>query len=155
MTVISIRDLVYYHPDKNILFNGINLYINSEAKMSLVGNNGSGKSTLLKIITGELQPSSGNLETAAIPWIVPQLFGQFNNLTVAQALRVDKKLAALKAIADGDVSEHQLDELADDWAIEERCSDALERWGLNDIEMDRKFPTLSGGQKTKIFLAGI
>ncbi|WP_336516489.1 ABC-F family ATP-binding cassette domain-containing protein [Pollutibacter soli] len=153
--MISIRDLVYSHPDKNLIFNGINLNINAEAKMSLMGNNGSGKSTLLKIISGELESSSGIIKTSVVPWLVPQLFGQYNNLTVAQALRVDKKLQALNAITEGNVAEHWLDELADDWMIEERCNQALQHWRLDDIKMERKFSTLSGGQKTKVFLAGI
>lgn len=155
MAVISIRDLIYSHPDKELLFNGISLYIDARAKMSLIGNNGSGKSTLLKIIAGELNATAGTVETASAPYLVPQIFGQYNELTVAQALRVENKLEALKAIENGEVTEYWLDVLNEDWTIEERCQDALKHWQLNGIELNRKLSSLSGGQKTKVFLAGI
>lgn len=155
MAIISIRDLIYYHPDKELLFNRISIYVEAEAKMSLIGNNGSGKSTLLKIISGDLTAGSGTVETASAPYLVPQILGQYNDLSVAQALRIEKKLEALKAIENGEVTEYWLDALNDDWSIEARCDDALRKWQLEGIGLDRKLSSLSGGQKTKLFLSGI
>jgi ATP-binding cassette, subfamily F, member 3 len=43
------------------LYTNINYKINSGDRLSLVGANGTGKSSLLKIISGELQPESGNV----------------------------------------------------------------------------------------------
>jgi ATPase subunit of ABC transporter with duplicated ATPase domains len=45
--------------------------------------------------------------------------------------------------------------LDDDWAIEERCKEAFTHWKLNELDLSQKMGTLSGGQKTKVFLAGI
>ena len=45
----------------NQLFSNIDLYINRGDKISLVGRNGSGKSTLLKVISGVLEPDSGEI----------------------------------------------------------------------------------------------
>jgi ATPase subunit of ABC transporter with duplicated ATPase domains len=121
----------------------------------LIGNNGVGKSTLLKIMAGHLHPSAGVVSTNTIPYYVPQHFGQFNDLTVAQALHVDEKLKALKKIIEGNATEANLALLNDDWLLEERCSEALAEWEIESIDLNRKMETLSGGQKTKIFLAGI
>lgn len=45
----------------NQLFRDVELYISRGDKISLVGRNGSGKSTLLKVISGQLEPDSGEV----------------------------------------------------------------------------------------------
>lgn len=153
--MLTIQNLSYTHPDKTLLFRNINLTINPNEKIALIGNNGSGKTTLLKIIAGELQSSDGILKTDAQPYYIPQIFGQYDHLTIAEALRIDQKLKALHEILSGNVSEKNYDLLTDDWTIEERCWAALNEWQLNGLDLSQKIATLSGGQKTKIFLAGI
>lgn len=153
--MLSLQHISYIHPNKDVLFDNISLTINKHDKVALTGNNGVGKSTLLKIIAGELQPSTGQLTVDAPLYYVPQIFGQFNHLTVAQALGVEERLRALSAILGGDVTAANLDALNDDWTIEERCAEALTYWELVELSLDQKLETLSGGQKTKVFLAGI
>jgi ATPase subunit of ABC transporter with duplicated ATPase domains len=153
--MLFLQNLTYIHPNKDLLFDNINLTINRQDKIALIGNNGAGKSTLLKIMAGVLQPSGGVIHTDAIPYYVPQLFGQFNDITIAQALRIEDKLKALQEILNGNVSEENLTLLDDDWTIEERCKEALVHWGLEELNLTQKMETLSGGQKTKVFLAGV
>ncbi|MFV0364893.1 MAG: ribosomal protection-like ABC-F family protein [Mangrovibacterium sp.] len=143
------------HPNKKLLFTNINFTVNAIDKIALIGNNGTGKSTLLKIIVGELQYSEGRLKTVSTPYYVPQIFGQYNHLTIAQALRIDKKLNALTNILKGDTSEENFNMLNDDWTIEDRCKEALNYWQLKDLDLSLPMKSLSGGQKTKVFLAGI
>ncbi|OQP62448.1 ABC transporter ATP-binding protein [Niastella vici] len=153
--MLILQNLSYQHPNKERLFDNLNLSVNSGDKIALTGNNGTGKSTLLQIMAGELLPHDGYLNIHVSPYYVPQLFGQYNELTVAQALRIEHKLAALKAILAGHVTEQHLTILNDDWTIEERCQEALQYWQLNEPDLTRPMSTLSGGQKTKVFLAGI
>ncbi|WP_205511276.1 ABC-F family ATP-binding cassette domain-containing protein [Longitalea arenae] len=153
--MLILQNLSYLHPNKDVLFEHINLTVTSREKIALIGNNGTGKSTLLRIIAGELSAHEGQLQLDAIPYYIPQLFGQYNGLTVAQALRIDEKLRALKAILAGEVTEHYLQLLNDDWTIEERCQEALQYWHLQELDLNQRMDTLSGGQKTKVFLAGI
>ena len=54
---ISIQQISYIHPDKEVLFSDLNFAISKGQKLGLVGNNGCGKSTLLQIIAGQLTPS--------------------------------------------------------------------------------------------------
>ncbi|SOD15489.1 ABC-F family ATP-binding cassette domain-containing protein [Pedobacter xixiisoli] len=153
--MLTLQNISYIHPNKELLFDGINLTINPHDKIALIGNNGIGKSILLKIITKALQPSAGQITIDQTPYYVPQVFGQFNELTVAQALGIQDKLHALQQILDGNASEKNFHLLNDDWTIEERCKEALEYWNLKDIKLSEKMASLSGGQKTKVFLAGI
>lgn len=153
--MLIIQNISYKHPNKDLLFDNINLKINKQNKIALIGNNGVGKSTLLKIMAGVLQPANGIVNTDTKPYYIPQHFGQFNTHTIAQALQVEGKLKALHAILAGDVTETNLTLLNDDWSIEERCQEALNQWQLNRLDLTKKMGTLSGGQKTKIFLAGI
>jgi ATPase subunit of ABC transporter with duplicated ATPase domains len=153
--MLILQNLAYKHPDKDLLVSNINLTISAHDKVALVGNNGVGKSTLLQVIAGLLPTSEGLMQVNAMPYYVPQVFGQYNHLTVAQALQAADKLNALQEILSGDLSETNYKLLHDDWTIEERCFGALQYWQLDGITLDQKMERLSGGQKTKVLLAGI
>lgn len=153
--MLILQDIAYAHPNKELLFNHINLFVGPSQKMSLIGANGAGKSTILKLIAGALIPTLGQIRYDAQPYYVPQHFGQYNNMTVADALNVAGKYAALQSILKGDGNEQDFAALDDDWTIEERCQQALADWGLGDVLLSQQMSTLSGGQKTKVFLAGI
>lgn len=153
--MLILQDIAYVHPNKELLFDHINLFVNANQKMSLIGPNGAGKSTILKLIAGQLTPTTGQLKCDAAPYYVPQHFGQYNNLSVADALRVAHKHAALQSILNGAGTEQDFIDLQDDWTIEERCLQALEEWDLGHISLSHPMRNLSGGQKTKVFLAGI
>lgn len=153
--MLHLQGLTYAHPNKEILFRSLNLSVASHEKIALTGNNGTGKSTLLKIIAKVLQPLEGRVVLDAEPYLVPQVFGQFNHLTIAEALGIGQKRKALNAILDGDTSNENFRLLNDDWTLEDRCAEALRDWQLEGLDLSQKMETLSGGQKTKVFLAGL
>lgn len=153
--MLILQNISYQHENKDMLFQNVSFNLNHHDKTALVGNNGVGKSTLLKIISGELKAFSGQINQKSRPYFVPQLFGQFNESTIAEALKIKDKIKSLKEILEGIVTEENLLLLDDDWTIEERCQEALSYWNLLDLDLNQKMETLSGGQKTKVFLAGI
>lgn len=153
--MLTLQHIAYAHSNKDVLFSGIDITINKGEKVALIGNNGAGKSTLLQLMAGRLIPLSGSIKMNTQPYLIPQHFGQFNDLTIAQALQIDHKLQALQEIVEGKVTETNIELLDDDWTIEERCSEALALWGLQNTCLQQNISTLSGGQKTKVFLAGI
>lgn len=153
--MLILQNLSYAHPNKDLLFNNVNLTVQKGEKIALIGNNGIGKSTLLKIIAGVLQPLNDSLKIEENLYYIPQIFGQYNDLTIADALGIDKKITALNEILSGSVSEKNYELLNDDWSIEERANEALKQWKLHDLDLSQKMESLSGGQKTKVFLAGI
>lgn len=152
---ISIQQISYIHPDKEVLFSDLNFAISKGQKLGLVGNNGCGKSTLLQIIAGQLSPSSGVIVRPDDIYYIPQHFGQYDSLTIAQALQTDHKQEALHAILAGDASTENFTILNDDWNIEERSMAALDSWGLGQFTLSYPMNLLSGGEKTRVFLAGM
>ena len=152
---IIIKDLSYTHTDKEVLFSNLNLIINSGEKTALTGNNGCGKSTLMRILAGEASPGAGSVHCSGHLYYVPQHFGQYDGRTVAQVLGIDRKLTALCAILNGDAAEEHFARLDDDWNIEERTQAVLHAWHLNGISLLRPLEGLSGGEKTRLFLAGM
>ena len=152
---ISIQQISYIHPDKEVLFSDLNFAISKGQKLGLVGNNGCGKSTLLQIIAGQRSPSSGVIVRPDDLYYIPQHFGQYDSLTIAQALQTDHKQEALHAILAGDASTENFTILNDDWNIEERSMAALDSWGLGQFTLSYPMNLLSGGEKTRVFLAGM
>lgn len=152
---IVVRRLTYRHADKEMLFQDLSFVVKRGQKVAFVGNNGTGKSTLMRVINGELSAVSGEITCAGTTYHVPQHFGQYDHLTIAEALRIDKKLTALRAITGGDVSEEHFTVLGEDWDIEERARTALEIWDLEYVSLFRPLASLSGGEKTRVLLAGI
>ncbi len=153
--MLTLQDISYTHPGGDLLFDNLNFQVNNHDKTALTGNNGVGKSTLLKLIAGELHASKGHYSVGAEPYSIPQHFGQYDDLTIAQALKIEGKLYALNEILKGKVTEENYALLNDDWTIEERCNEALQHWQLDDLDLSKKMELLSGGQKTRVFLAGI
>lgn len=152
---LQVCSITYAHPGEDVLFHDMSLSVSDGEKIAVAGNNGAGKSTLLKIISGELLPSCGQVMYEGKVYVVPQHFGQFNDMTVAHALGVGKKLEALHNILAGSVSEDDFTALGDDWDIENRAVRALDQWGIGHLPLDSPMNRLSGGEKTRAFLAGI
>lgn len=152
---IIVNSVSYSHTDRTLLFSDITFSINKGGKAALVGNNGVGKSTLLQIVAGVIAPATGHVISLARPWYVPQHLGQYDEMTIDQALGVNLKLAALKAITEGSVDIQHFNDLNDDWEIEDKLHSAMAEWHLEHLSPSQKLHELSGGEKTKVFLAGI
>lgn len=75
MNVIECRDVTKAYR-KQIALNGLNVTIEQNKMIGLIGRNGAGKTTLLKMIAGLIQPTSGEMT----------VFGEnpFNSLKVSQ-----------------------------------------------------------------------
>ena len=52
-------------------------------------------------------------------------------------------------------TENDFTVLNDEWDLEEQISAAFTKWGIDYITPDMSLASLSGGEKTKVFLAGI
>lgn len=144
----------FRYQNQNNLFESISLSIGSGSKVSIVGNNGTGKSTLLRIAAGLLVPYEGSVRSANSPYYVPQQVG-LHGVSVCQALGVAPKVEALHAIYAGSEDHFHYEILDDDWDIEARCQMALDEWGLANFSLTSPIDSLSGGEKSKLFLAGM
>ena len=153
--LINADQIKYQIPNREPLFSNVNFTLQRGDKAAIVGNNGAGKTTLLKIIAGQENASGGHLTVTGSLYYIPQHYGHFNHLSVAEALGVAPLIAALEAIEQGDLSQHYYDLLEHNWDITARCSAAFATWGLSGISLQQPLQSLSGGMKTRLFLCGI
>ena len=151
---LIVQDLSYIHPNKDFLFQNITFTIPAGEKCAIVGNNGVGKSTLLRILAGKIPPATGTIVCDDILYMIPQHFGQFDGMSVAEALGLADKLRALSIILDGRGTEKEYEQLNDEWDIPERLTEAFAKWQIGHIAPDMLMGNLSGGEKTRVFLAG-
>lgn len=87
-------------------------------------------------------------------WLsIPEKRPRWQAITVAE--NPPWCLTALHAILNGDTAEEHFARLDNDWNIEERTQAVLHAWHLNGISLLRPLEGLSGGEKTRLFLAGM
>ena len=151
---IIVSGISYRHSGCQPLFENITFSVPAGAKVSLIGPNGAGKSTLLQILAGRLTPAAGSVAVSSTPYYIPQHTAP-DRRSVASLLGAADKLQALRAICAGSADPACFDTLNDDWQIEDRCRAALSDWGLGNISLDAAAATLSGGERTKVMLAGL
>lgn len=121
----------------------------------LIGLNGTGKSTLLQMLRGGQAQASGSVDRPGSVGYLPQ------DLTLNSALRVDEVLgiagvrAVLRRIDDGLAGPDDLDEVAEQWDVEERALAELSRFGFGGLALDREIGTLSAGEVVLLALAAL
>jgi len=147
------------------LFKDLTLGISQGDKIALVGENGTGKSTLLKILTGQIQPDSGEVsirDGIKLGYLTqqPNVDG---NLSVKEII-FDKnnKIASVvrdyeDCIHDPNTSPERMQhvlELMEEynaWDYDAKVQIITGKLGV--VDLDQKFDELSGGQRKRIFLA--
>jgi len=126
-----------------------------------------GKTTLLRILAGEVAPTRGRVvrtgPTARLPQhriLAPAgpdrdrggAASAVDHGTVADALGVSRRLAALDRIEAGSSDPHDFGLVGDEWDLPARIEAQLDRVGLGSVHPSRPFATLSGGERTRVAL---
>ena len=116
------------------ILRGLNLRLDPDDRIALLGANGNGKSTLAKLLAGRLEPQGGT---------------HFR----ARALRVGyfAQHQAEELNLDGTPLTHVQAALPK--ATETQCRSQLARFGLDADRADNKVSALSGGEKARLLLA--
>ena len=123
--------------DIRALLERVSLGVSEGDRIGIVGRNGSGKSTLMKIIAAVEQPDQGRVTKA-------------NSVKIGLLSQVDKAdpNSTVGDVVIGDRAKH---EWASDSGIREVFSGLF--GGFDDHLFERKFATLSGGEKRRVGLA--
>jgi ATP-binding cassette subfamily F protein uup len=165
LVILDKLELAYGHWP---LLDGASLVIDAGERIGLIGRNGTGKSSLMKIVSGEINPDSGEVwrKPGLRMAYVPQepAFSPGHTVFEAVAEGVGEAQALLAAyhavvhrMAEGDESAH--DELAqlthelearDAWRLNQKVEEVLARLVL---PADAQVEKLSGGQKKRVALA--
>ncbi len=131
MSLINISDLTFgYDGSAENVFENINIQLDTNWKLGLVGRNGRGKTTLMKLLTGEL-PSGGSISAKVDFEYFPYTVINANCFTVD----------VIREIAPN----------AEDWEIYREMS-LLKMNSDIDYQL---FSTLSGGEQAKAMLVGL
>jgi ATPase subunit of ABC transporter with duplicated ATPase domains len=139
-------------PDGATLFDNLSLTFGPE-RTGVVGRNGAGKSTLLRLISGEAAPAEGAVARAGTIGVLDQRYEPAPDETVARTLGVESALAVVARVLAG---QGTADDLAEaDWTLETRLDEALREIGLPDLDHERLTCSLSGGEQTRLRLAGL
>ncbi len=119
--------------DGKVVLNDVSFSLQQGQIVGLVGDNGAGKSTVLKLLNGELLPDTGMVAySGEFIGYLPQTYN-FGDLTVEAFLYSG----------------------IEDSSYAYRIPMTLEIVGLQDLKLNQICSTLSGGQKTKLYLASI
>ncbi len=150
-------------------------HIEDHEKAAIVGLNGAGKSTLLKIITGEMSPDSGdvtiskgknigylaqNQDISADSTIMDEMIKTKEYLVNMEerirSLEIEMKSKTgeeLEALMDTYSKLNHTFELENGYAYKSEITGVLKGLGFTEDDFDKKISSLSGGQKTRVFLS--
>ncbi|MBQ3546666.1 MAG: ATP-binding cassette domain-containing protein [Lachnospiraceae bacterium] len=174
--ILSCSNINKSFDSKSVLWN-CSFHIEDNEKAAIVGINGAGKSTLFKIITGELSSDSGTVTISKDKKLAylsqhPDITGDNTiydeMLTVKKdIIQMEERLRILELEiknSEGRELEEKLDtysrlshnfELNNGYAYKSEITGVLKGLGFSEDDFNRKIETLSGGQKTRVFLSKI
>jgi len=155
------------------LYRDVNWQITPGERIGLVGQNGTGKSTILRIITGEYQPTEGNLSKSkdcTIGFLNQDLLSYESDesiLNVAmqafeKALQLQKEIDEIMIKLEYDYSEEVLMDLGnkqeafealDGYNIHFKTEEILEGLGFKTEDLQRPLSEFSGGWRMRVMLA--
>lgn len=142
---ISCSNLSFGWPDGTRVFEELS-FVFDAGRTGLVAPNGAGKTTLLELLAGRYQPDRGSVSVQGVVGYLSQQLPFTPEFTVADVLGVAPALAALEALAGGDVRDEVFAAVGDDWDIADRVTAELDRLGLGHLALDRRLDTVSGGE---------
>ena len=146
-------DQVGYRIGQKWIVSDINLKIETGEFWVFAGPNGAGKSTLLRLISGELSPQKGKIRLFGhdIHAYSPQRLARIRAY-LQQKREVNFPFRASEIVLLGRHPHlNGAKETSEDWAIAQKSMKQVEA----DAFTDRLYPTLSGGEASRVDLARI
>jgi len=146
---IKAKNLSFAYSDKTIL-SDVSLEVISGEILTVVGPNGSGKSTFLKLLSGDLQPTQGNIfyHEEALQEI--SIMNQAKMRSVmTQSTQIIYDYTVREIIEMGWINQGFTTSLRD---FNSALTEVSKKCDVNDL-LDMKFNYLSGGEKKRVHFA--
>ena len=151
--------------NSNKILDNISFVLEDNDKVCLIGNNGAGKSTLLKILNGDINYDSGNINynDESIGMLMQEIDIEDYDLIITCYIKrktgfenIENKLKELeKNLNDSNMEEYgnvlDLYLRLDGYNFENNINMLLNGLGLNK-DLNKKVKELSGGEKIKVLL---
>lgn len=178
--IISCQNVQKYHGAQLVL-SDITFDIRQGEKIGLIGRNGCGKTTLFTLLSGEERPDQGqiSIRRGSTAGVLSQIQEADDAETVysvlqrsfAEPLQWQERLRELEqemSRLNAETSEHAWNKLLQEYGslqekfeaaggyeIEATIQRVASGLGISPAQYDRQFASLSGGEKTKVGLAGL
>jgi ATP-binding cassette subfamily F protein 3 len=170
--MISINNLSYYIGDRP-LYDEASLFIGPKDRIGLIGLNGTGKSTLLKMITNEVQPTSGEINMSketTIGFLNQDLLSFLTDDSIlhvamqafSETLKIQLQMEDVLHQMETNYNDSLVDKLAklqerfeanDGYTMQAKAEEILEGIGFTTKDLKRPLREFSGGWRMRVMLA--
>lgn len=166
MALITARNLEFSIGGPYPLLEGIDLDVERNERVCVVGRNGAGKSTLLRLLAGELEPDEGTIEidagtvitrlaqevpsgtTGTVFDVIAEALGDTGRLLAEYHHLIERFHEPGTAARVGDIQ--AMIDAGGGWDIDRRVAAVIDRL---ELPAAADFGTLSGGLKRRVLLA--
>ena len=167
--MISVNNLSLRY-GKRVLFEDVNIRFTEGNCYGVIGANGAGKSTFLKIISGEIDPTTGKVEITKgqrmsvlkqnhyefdeVPVLETVIRG---NTTLYEVMKAKDAIYAKEDFSEEDgIKAGELEGLfaeMDGWNAESDAATLLSNLGIKEVHHTKLLKELDGNQKVRVLLA--
>lgn len=170
--MIAINNLSFYYGDR-ALYKDISWHIKPKDRLALIGANGTGKTTLLRLITGEYQPTEGEISKAkdcSIGYLNQDLLSRETDKSILdvaleafeEVVKIEDEINIILKKLETDYSDELIEELAtkqerfeagDGYVLKAKTEEVLEGLGFRTEDLVKPLKTFSGGWRMRVMLA--
>ena len=133
--VLSVEKLSFAYPGSNELYTNVDFGVDLDTRVALVGPNGAGKTTLVKLLTGELNPTKGQVKR--------NMHLKMSRFTQHFEEKLDLSMTPMDFFKQKVMPEEPI----------EKIRPLLGRYGCTGSQQQQVMNQLSAGQKARIVFA--